>query len=65
MRKTKFNEVVKSYLHSIYGDNLNEIWGTEVTVYYPGLYAGQTDLVGVYDGKAAIVDFKGSHRSSI
>ena len=25
MRKTKFNEVVKSYLHSIYGNNLKEI----------------------------------------
>ena len=25
MRKTKFNEVVKSYLHSIYVNNLNEI----------------------------------------
>ena len=43
-------------------DNLNEIWGTEVTVYYPGLYAGQTDLVGVYDGKASIVDFKQTNR---
>ena len=24
MRKTKFSEVVKSYLHSIYGNNLKE-----------------------------------------
>ena len=27
---------------------LTEIWGTEVTVHYPGLYAGATDLVGIY-----------------
>ena len=24
-------------------DNMDEVWGTEVTVYYPGLYAGATD----------------------
>ena len=30
-------------------DDLTEVWGSEVTVYYPGLYAGATDLVGIYD----------------
>ena len=29
--------------------DLQEIWGSEVTLWYPGLYAGATDLVGVYD----------------
>jgi hypothetical protein len=28
--------------------DLEEIWGSEVVVSYPGLYAGATDLVGVY-----------------
>jgi genome maintenance exonuclease 1 len=27
--------------------SLDEIWGSEVTVWYPDLYAGQTDVVGV------------------
>ena len=31
--------------------DLSEIWGSEVTLYYPGLYAGATDLVGVFDMK--------------
>jgi hypothetical protein len=28
----------------------NEIWGSECVLYYPELYAGQTDLCGVYHG---------------
>ena len=31
-------------------------------MYYPGLYAGQTDLVCIHDGEDAIVDFKQSNR---
>ena len=42
--------------------DLNEIWGSEVTLYYPGLYAGATDLVGVFDYENSIVDFKQSNR---
>ena len=42
--------------------DLNEIWGSEVTVYYPGLYAGATDLAGIYDGQESICDFKQSNK---
>jgi hypothetical protein len=38
--------------------NVDEIWGQEVILYYPGLYAGTTDLVGVYKGEEAIMDHK-------
>jgi genome maintenance exonuclease 1 len=38
--------------------HVNEVWGQEVGLYYPGLYAGTTDLVGVYKGKEAIMDHK-------
>ena len=41
---------------------MSEIWGSEVTLYYPGLYAGATDLVGVYDYEDSIVDFKQSNK---
>ena len=41
---------------------MDEIWGSEVALYYPGLYAGATDLVGVYEGSEAIVDFKQSNK---
>ena len=43
-------------------DNLDEIWGSEVVLSYPGLYAGQTDLVGVYQGRESIIDFKQSNK---
>ena len=42
--------------------DLEEIWGNEVTLYYPDLYAGQTDLVGIYQGRESIIDFKQSNK---
>ena len=42
--------------------HLDEIWGSEITVYYPGLYAGATDLAGIYDGRESIIDFKQSNK---
>jgi genome maintenance exonuclease 1 len=42
--------------------NLNEVWGSEVNVYYPQKYAGSTDMAGVYRNKSAIVDFKQANR---
>ena len=41
---------------------VEEIYGSEVTLFYPGLYAGSTDLVCVHNGKDSIVDFKQSNR---
>jgi genome maintenance exonuclease 1 len=38
--------------------NVTEYYGTECTLYYPGLYAGQTDLVGIHKNQDAIIDFK-------
>jgi ATP-dependent exoDNAse (exonuclease V) beta subunit len=40
----------------------NEYWGSEVPLYYSGLYAGTTDLVGVWKGQPAIMDFKQSNK---
>ena len=37
-------------------------YGSEVTLYYPGLYAGSTYVVGLHDGKESIIDFKQSNR---
>ena len=41
---------------------VEEYYGSEVTMYYPGLYAGSTDLVCNHNGKDAIVDFKQANR---
>jgi len=42
--------------------NADEYWGTEVPLYYSGLYAGTTDLVGVHAGAPAILDFKQTNK---
>jgi genome maintenance exonuclease 1 len=42
--------------------NVDEFWGSEVPVYYSGLYAGTTDCVGVWKGRPAILDFKQSNK---
>ena len=36
---------------------IDEYYGSEVTVYYPGLYAGSTDLVCIHNYIDTIVDF--------
>ena len=41
---------------------VEEYYGSEVTMYYPGLYAGSTDLVCSHNGKDAILDFKQANR---
>jgi genome maintenance exonuclease 1 len=41
---------------------VEEYYGSEVTMYYPGLYAGATDLVCNHNGDETIVDFKQSNR---
>ena len=54
MAQTIFKEGLKG--------RMDEVWGSEITLYYPGLYAGATDLVGVYEGREAIIDFKQSNK---
>lgn len=42
--------------------HLDEVWGSEVNLCYPSLYAGTTDLVGVYKGNPTIMDFKQTNK---
>ena len=42
--------------------NVTEYYGSEITLFYPGLYAGSTDLVCNHNGMETIVDFKQSNR---
>ena len=43
-------------------NDLEEIWGSEVTLFYPNLYAGATDLCGIYQGRESIIDVKQSNK---
>ena len=42
--------------------NVDEVWGTEIGLIAPGLYAGTTDCVGIHQGDEAIIDFKTSKK---
>jgi genome maintenance exonuclease 1 len=37
---------------------IDEVWGIEAALYYPGLYAGTSDMIGVHKGTPAIIDHK-------
>ena len=54
MMATQVKENAPSYV--------DEIWGSEVALYVPNLYAGTTDLVGQYKGNACIMDFKQTNK---
>ena len=41
---------------------VEEVYGSEITLHYPGLYAGSTDLVCLHNGLETIADFKQSNR---
>jgi len=41
---------------------ITEYYGSEVTLYYPGLYAGSTDLVCMHNDQETVVDFKQANR---
>ena len=62
---TEESKVAKAMADTIISkgfNDLQEIWGSEVTLFYPNLYAGATDLVGTYDYEDSIIDFKQSNK---
>ena len=50
-------EIKEQAMHDV-----DEIWGSEVNLYMPGIYAGTTDLVGTYKGQPCIMDFKQTNK---
>jgi len=43
-------------------DLLKVVWGNEVSLAYDDLWAGATDVVGIYDNQPTIIDFKQSNK---
>ena len=43
-------------------NKLNEIWGCEATLYYPGKYSGTADCIGIYENKESLIDFKNANK---
>ena len=50
-------QVIQNGLSSV-----TEFYGSECTLYYPGLYAGQTDLIATHKGDIAVIDFKQTNK---
>jgi genome maintenance exonuclease 1 len=42
--------------------NVSEVWAMEQSLYFPELYSGTTDLVGVYSDEPAVMDYKQSNK---
>ncbi len=49
--------IIQNGLSKVY-----EVWAMEQSLYFPGLYSGTTDLVGVYDGEPAVMDHKQTNK---
>jgi genome maintenance exonuclease 1 len=43
-------------------NRVDEFWGIEVPLYYPGIYAGTTDGCGLHQGQESILDYKQTNR---
>lgn len=41
---------------------IDEVWAMEQPLYFPGLYSGTTDLVGVFEGEPAVMDHKQTNK---
>ena len=41
---------------------VSEVWAMEQSLYFPELYSGTTDLVGVYDDEPAVMDHKQTNK---
>jgi hypothetical protein len=44
-------------------NRVEEFWGVEVPLYFPGIYAGTTDGCGIHVGQQSILDYKQSNRA--
>jgi len=53
MARNMADVIIKNGLSKV-----DEVWGIEVPLLYSNLWAGTTDLAGVWDGVPAIMDFK-------
>jgi len=58
----QYKNMAKEIIEKGIKGKLEEIYGMETTLHYPEKYAGTADLVGIYQGKETIIDFKQSNK---
>lgn len=63
------NNVVRKMAHNMADTiierglvNVSEVWAMEEMLYFPGLYAGTADLIGIHNGQPAIMDYKTTNK---
>ena len=61
---SEMGEQARMMAHEIFNnlELLKTVWGNEVSLAYENRWAGSTDLVGLYDEKPTIIDFKQSNK---
>ena len=57
-----YKNMAKEIIEKGIKGKLEEIYGIETTLHYPEKYAGTADLVGVYQGRESIIDFKQANK---
>ena len=58
----QYKNMAKEIIDKGIKGKLEEIFGMETTLRYPQKYGGTADLVGIYSGKEAIIDFKQANK---
>ena len=58
----QYKNMAKEIIDKGIKGKLEEIYGMETTLRYPHKYGGTADLVGIYQGKEAIIDFKQANK---
>jgi len=56
------HEMADILIESAIDNRLSEVWGVEPYLAYQGLFAGQTDLIGIHDGKITVCDHKNANK---
>ena len=58
----QYKNMAKEIIEKGIRGKLEVIYGMESTLHYPNKYAGTADLIGIYQGKEAIIDFKQANK---
>ena len=58
----QYKNMAKEIIDKGIKGKLEEIYGMETTLRYPQKYGGTADLVGIYQGKEVIIDFKQANK---
>jgi len=54
--------MAKTVVDQGFTDRISEVYGVEIPLYFPRLYAGTTDGVGMHLGEEAILDYKQTNK---